>query len=243
MREPQPDGKCLYCDSTLDDHRDPADGGWWYGQEFFCTKRCAMRDWQGHAEVPDALSEFKPDLAKCGADRITSAEDWVNTLPSDSKPGLVLYSRASGRSKTRLGTGLMGLYIGATLWRGAEYEQYRLELAPKYFAIAGIWINAPRFRKRYLETSSFSAADERVQWINDLTSCSFLMFDDIDKLKGSEGLIEMVHGILDERFLAGNTTILTMNSTPKELIRKWGSDYGPYIVRRLKEFSLTIDCD
>jgi hypothetical protein len=108
---------------------------------------------------------------------------------------------------------------------------------------SGVWINAIRFRQRYLETMHFTQAAARARWIDKLSHCTALLFDEIDKLKASEGLAEILYGILDERLSDDRLTILTTNSTGPELQAKWGEEYGPYLVRRLRDFCRSIDCD
>jgi hypothetical protein len=55
--------------------------------------------------------------------------------------------------------------------------------------------------------------------------------------------VEIIYGILDERLSDGKVTILTTNASGQELERNWGEEYGPFLVRRLREFSLTINFD
>jgi DNA replication protein DnaC len=87
----------------------------------------------------------------------------------------------------------------------------------------------------------FSKAAERAAWVEDLCGCALLVLDEPDKLKPSEGLVEIIYGILDERFANNELTILTTNAGGPELERRWGPEYGPYLVRRIREFCLAIN--
>ena len=55
--------------------------------------------------------------------------------------------------------------------------------------------------------------------------------------------MEVIYSVLEERLSNGRLTILTTNVTGQELSRRWGQEYGPYLVRRLREFSVAIDFD
>jgi hypothetical protein len=70
----------------------------------------------------------------------------------------------------------------------------------------------------------FSKAAERAAWVEDLCQCGLLLLDEPDKLKPSEGLVEIIYGILDERLSDGKVTILTTNASGQELERRWGDE-------------------
>jgi hypothetical protein len=47
---------------------------------------------------------------------------------------------------------------------------------------------------------------------------------------------ELIYSVLDERFANGKLTTFTTNAAGMELQRRWGPEYGPYLVRRIREF-------
>jgi hypothetical protein len=51
------------------------------------------------------------------------------------------------------------------------------------------------------------------------------------------------YSVLDDRFAEGNLTIITTNVGGRELERRWGPEYGPYLLRRIHEFCLAINFD
>ncbi len=172
------------------------------------------------------------------------AEEWLKAPhgsgQEDQPPGLLLHSVRSGTGKTRVATHLACLAMFRR-WKGnavrQDYESRRI------YAPLGLWLNARRFRQGYQETMHFAKAADRVAWLDVLCRCGVLVLDEPDKLKPSEGLVETLYGILDERLSNCRLTIITANASRRELERRWGEEYGPYLVRRLREFCLAIDFD
>ena len=90
----------------------------------------------------------------------------------------------------------------------------------------------------------FPLRSRAVQSIDQLSNCEFLFLDDIDKIKPTEGLQELLFAALDERSGYQNRkTIFTTNLSGNQLGEKWGGEYGPYLIRRLRDFCVPIDCD
>lgn len=145
----------------------------------------------------------------------------------------MLHGKISGTGKTMMGTNVL-LRMGAADWFGREQ-------AEEYSDIAALWFSAPRFRLKYLDVCKDN--DARQTWIEELNRAYTLMIDDIDKLKATEGLSELIYGVLEERFTHGWRTILTANSGGRLLEDHFGEGYGPYIVRRIRDFCLCLDFD
>jgi hypothetical protein len=236
---PKPDGRCVLC-------REPIRAGWdpsaKENSNWFCSDRCIVEDWLDWAQVPATYWTFDPTRPKCGPERIRLAEDWIKSHLEykPQPPGLLLHSLHSGVGKTRIATHVATLRMQRR-WKGHKLVDYRV--AEETLFVPGLWINAARFRKRYQETLHFSKASERARWVDNLCTCVLLVLDDPDKLKPSEGLVEILFSILEERFANKKLTILTTNAGGKQLERRWGPEYGPYLVRRIREFCLAIDCD
>ena len=108
-------------------------------------------------------------------------------------------------------------------------------------APSGLWLNVGRFRERYMRVMKL--AEEKADWIWELSNTDMLFLDDLDKLKPSEGLLELVFAVLDDRLSNNKTTILTTNLDGEELAQRWGDEVGPYLVRRLRDFCLCINFD
>jgi endogenous inhibitor of DNA gyrase (YacG/DUF329 family) len=208
----------------------------------FCSEKCLLEDWLEWADVPSTYWTFDPTLPSCGPDRIRLAEDWINAHLEykGGRPGLLLHSVRSGTGKTRVATHVANLRMRLR-WKG--HEVVNDGIAEEDIPLPVVWLNARRFRQKYLQTLHFSKAAEREAWVDGLCRCAFLLFDEPDKLKPSEGVMEVIYSILDERFANGNLTVLTTNAAGAELQTKWGPQYGPYLVRRIREFCMAIDFD
>jgi DNA replication protein DnaC len=148
--------------------------------------------------------------------------------------GLLCHGTISGTGKTRVATQAAGILAGCWFMCD-EAGNEKFDDNP-----AGIWINFHRFRCEYGEIMRDAEARSRYQ--RELADCNVLMLDDIDKLKPSEGLVELIFGVLDERFSNGNDTIMTTNSCGAALAERWG-EHGPYLVRRIRDFCVCVDFD
>lgn len=239
--EPEPTGECAHCLEPIEDHWDTSGN---LAHEWFCSRKCLFKSWLDWQEVPLTFWTFDPQRPSCGPDRIRIAEEWLHAPhgsdQEDQPPGLLLHSVRSGTGKTRVATHLACLAM-LRRWKGHAMRQYCecYQIYPRL----GLWLNARRFRQRYQETMHFAKAAERVGWLEVVSQCGLLVLDEPDKLKPSEGLVETLYGILDERFSNYRLTIITTNARGRELERRWGDEYGPYLVRRLREFCLAIDFD
>jgi hypothetical protein len=236
---PKPNGTCVFCRERITPGWDTSRKG---NSNWFCSDRCILEDWLDWAQVPHAYWTFDPTLPSCGPDRIRLAEDWIKSHLEfkDARPGLLLHSARSGTGKTRVATHAATLRM-LPWWEGHERVDY--EVGAYGRLLPGVWLNALRFRQKYQETLHPSKAAERIAWVDGLCRCTLLVLDEPDKLKPSEGLVEIIYGILDERFANNRMTILTTNAGGPELERRWGPEYGPYLVRRIREFCLAIDFD
>ena len=104
------------------------------------------------------------------------------------------------------------------------------------------WLPVGKLLQRYRDVIRDN--DGKAELQRTLTNCEFLFLDDIDKIKPTEGLQELLFAALDERSGYKNRkTIFTTNLSGNQLEEKWGPEYGPYLVRRLKDFCYPINCD
>ncbi|MHC1767689.1 MAG: hypothetical protein AB9869_25995 [Verrucomicrobiia bacterium] len=249
------DGTCHYCRQPIvpdwaKDH--PLD----ISDRDHCSVECLVKSWMDYAKVPRDFFGFDPtkldktEQVKNSLAWAHDRRDW-DSLPDSLgfrdvatvKPGLLLHGRQSGTGKTRTATAAMGIAILGR-WPGtAAEEEYRQECEQdqvRHYP-AGVWFNTLRFRQEYLKVAA--EWKDREPWIDDIVNCNCLLLDDICKIKPTESILEVLHSVLDERLTANRTTILTTNLAGPELAKRWGEDFGPYIVRRLRDYCKCIDFD
>jgi gluconate kinase len=143
----------------------------------------------------------------------------------------------SGTGKTSVGTSAFN-EKAIQWWEGRDLQRKNVKDGEPSIAL---WLNVGRFQRRYLEVAS--EMSEKAEWQCELSETSLLFIDDVDKLKPTAGLLELVYAVLDERLSSRRTTILTTNLSGKSLADRWGEEYGPYLVRRIRDFCLTVDFD
>ncbi|MFO1476132.1 MAG: hypothetical protein U1F98_05715 [Verrucomicrobiota bacterium] len=124
---------------------------------------------------------------------------------------------------------------------GLDTQRLASEVAEEVGAPQALWFNTHRFREQYRRVVRDEAAKADWQW--DLAHTRTLFLDDVDKLTPSDGLLELIFGVLDERFNEKHVTIITTNLNGPKLEARWGSDLGPYLVRRLRDHTLPICFD
>ncbi len=237
MPQENKDHRCLGCHKAFDEIHGV--GACW--TDDFCSLRCAAWNWQCYAEVPPTFWQTKLEELKC-LDQIAAVQGWIKSHEigrshNDALPGLLLYGAVSGTGKTRLGTYAASQVAGE--WWSGEKEAQKAETRDDFYT--GFWFSVGRFRERYLEVAK--ELKPKGDWMHQLSTCEVLFLDDVDKLKPSDGLLELLFSIIDNRLSNGATTILTTNLSGDSLGERWGNEYGPYLVRRLREFCLCLDFD
>jgi hypothetical protein len=170
-------------------------------------------------------------------EQIGHVKEWVKgRAECNGLPGLLLHGETSGAGKTRTGTWAFLELVGQS-WEGSRLEREDIAMDGGQ---VGLWYNVLGFQQKYQQCMLDSKA--KAGWLRQLSRAFILYLDDIGKLRGTPGMQELLFSVLDERLPHGAlTTILTTNFCGDALIDRWGPDYGPYLVRRLKEFSLTLD--
>jgi len=173
------------------------------------------------------------------AEQIARVRAWIKDREHlESFPSLLLHGQVSGTGKTRVATWAFLEQI-VSWWCGRKVEREDLATG---IGGAGLWYSVATFRQKYLEC--LRDCEGRAKWLQQLRTVRVLCLDDIDKFRSSEGLLELLYSILDARLLETElTTILTTNLCGDALAERWGPEYGPYLVRRLREFSLTLNFD
>ncbi len=203
----------------------------------FCSLKCSIFNWQCSINLPRTFRNFDSSLLQC-APQITAVEQWISDRSNyQGKPGLLCHGIESGAGKTRVGTYAACRLIGED-WSGTADEQQTITDGCGY---EGLWFNVVKFKADYLRVHR--DGEERGKWSEMLAGTRVLFLDDVDKIKPSEGLLEVLFGVLDARLTDSRTTILTTNLTGETLERRWGDEFGPYLIRRLRDYCLTLDFD
>lgn len=154
------------------------------------------------------------DIAKLPAqEQVRLALDW-----QFGPIGLLLYG-PTGAGKTRTAwLVLRNMYL-----RGRSYEVLN--------SLAGL---------EYASKFSDSAAVVE-RWVNDMIETDVLFMDDIFKNKFTDSFEGIIFSIVDRRTENGRPIILTANDTGSSLTNRMTDDRGEPLVRRLREFCLSLN--
>ncbi len=226
--------KCLLCQQPFSPTAS------FYGNDVFCCLDHQRQDWLLQA-VPIGLLDTKPDRLP-NRTAFQEVQAWASDMVehgSRGKPWLVLFGLKSGTGKTRC-----AIHAAARLveknWRGADLER---EMLAEYRdeGHAGLFFSSRDLRTKYDRVRM--NAEEKADLQDVLVMAELIVFDDLDKVRPTDGFMEWLFGILDGRSGWNRSTIFTTNLVGLELEQKWGPEYGPYLVRRMREFSTAIDFD
>jgi len=226
--------KCWECGKAYDPEACKPNEGY---TDTFCSLKCSARNWRVVAGIPSTFSDT--DLVRLNRpEQVAKYQEWARERNCfRGIPGLLHHGVESGTGKTRLGT-YAAIELASRRWMGPKEEAAAIKDGG---GSTGIWLNVNRFRMTY--GSILRDSEAKAAWQQELSTSDILFLDDIDKLKPSEGLMELVFAVFDDRLTSGRTTISTTNLTGELLAKRWGDEVGPYLVRRLRDYSLTIDFD
>lgn len=196
--------------------------------------RCSLLDWRDFSGIPNTFWDTDLKRLSC-VSQIAAVQSWIDER---GQPGLMLHGATSGTGKTRLGTIAFNRRC-AWYWQGRDEERRNVQSGDAN--ITGLWFNVNGFRNCYSRVMRDSEA--KAHWQSQLSTNETLFIDDVDKLKPTEGLMELVFAVLDERLTNSRATILTTNLTGNTLAQRWGDEVGPYLVRRIRDYSLTVGFD
>lgn len=191
--------------------------------------------WQN---VPPYLRETDIGKLPLAAKQIEDALKWQNSDADqdDYRPGLLPFGKNSGTGKTR--TSLI-VAAKSVMWNGEDYEREKRNPEGEF---SGLWYSVGKFAQQYSEVARDMAAKSK--WLKQMMVADTLVLDDIDKIRPTEGMLEFLFAVLDHRLNQKyEPTILTTNLVGEELAERWGPEYGPYLVRRIRERCLALDFD
>ena len=199
----------------------------------FCSGECSFTDWTMVSKVPIAYLRTDPARIPNQAG-LKLALTWADQRDGT---GLVIHGEGCGTGKTRTAT-LAYREFGIRSWYGREDHDSYLDDNGNHL---GFWRSASDLKAEYLAVCRKS--EERAAWFKRICDARILLLDDVDKISASDGMMETLFGILDTRLHNNSATIVTTNKTGDELIEKFGDEFGPPIVRRLRDLCLCLNFD
>lgn len=190
-------------------------------------EREAVREWkEGLAKVFPPLF-MRTDPARLPQAQFKQAMDWRPTL---EKPGLVLHGE-TGLCKTRVA-------ILAAIALAERKPERRPLWETSWTPTAPTWMPAVTFSHEV--QTRFGGDRDGPGWIDGLASRSIVILDDLGKGKLTERVQAELFGLLDARFSHGRATVITCNLAGDGLLQSFSADFGPPLVRRLREFCVAI---
>jgi len=227
---------CLRCKKLPCDGSD--DGGA-FSPDNFCCSECATDDWKLYSEIPKTF--LQTDISRLNSGLVAAVLRWATNWKR--KPGLICYGSPDA-GKTRLAT--YALQIRAVgCWCGVEEDDQDTRSGE---GTNHVWLNTRMFNSRYGHV--LKDYESKAKWVDELCATKFLLLDDISKIKTTPGILGVLFDVLDDRLSRGEITILTSNRIGSELEAIWtkadsesGKEYGPPLVRRLREFCAAINFD
>jgi hypothetical protein len=123
--------------------------------------------------------------------RIKDLQSWID-MDCDQR-SLLNYGAATGGGKSFGGTwAFLEAGVGGE-WFGAKQEEEDSEKYDKYGPYA-VWLNALRFKNQY--GAVMRDGEAQAEWLAKLGRAEYLMLDDFDKLKLTEGLSAVIFALL-----------------------------------------------
>ncbi|MDX2108753.1 MAG: hypothetical protein SFY80_00785 [Verrucomicrobiota bacterium] len=110
-------------------------------------------------------------------------------------------------------------------------ERHRLDGRP-----TAIFISHSDFAS---QASTTARSGDFEEWISDFEDCEFLGLDDIGKATRGDRATGALFRVVDHRYANGMKIAFTTQFKSEDLAKLIGGDYGPALVRRLKEMTQT----
>lgn len=149
-------------------------------------------------------------------------EKWIDVerfLPERGR-GLILMGE-TGKCKTRMGVQLV------------------LGLATRFQA-QGDFVSAQEFAEHSQNRYAAEKGAYHQRRLQEIRSSRFLLLDDVGKQANSRTVEAALFDLIERRTTRHLTTIVTTNSTGRDLEAMLSEDRGPAMIRRLREFNDVI---
>jgi hypothetical protein len=195
-------------------------------QDLICPSCIQAQEAKGRArEREKAFSKLCPPamaatvLEKLPAwnDNKASVKKALAWNPTPEKPILILHG-VTGRGKSRL------------MWQVMKRLAVEQALPPVHFGAGEL----------SLSVSSAWSDMKAEALVHSLKSAKVLAFDDLDKDRLSPKAEEALFAVISHRCDHGKPTLITTNLTGEPLVARMSAEMGPALLRRLREFSVTI---
>ena len=166
---------------------------------------------------PPAMAATVIEKLPAWADNPASVQKALAWNPTPEKPMLILHG-VTGRGKSRL------------MWQVLRRLAVEAGLPPAYFGAGEL---SPAV--------SAAWADMKAEpLVASLKAAKVLAFDDLDKDRLSPKAEEALFAAISHRCDYGKPTIITTNLTGEPLVARMSAEMGTALLRRLREFSVTI---
>lgn len=166
---------------------------------------------------PPAMAATVLEKLPAWADNQASVKKALAWNPTPEKPILILHG-VTGRGKSRL------------MWQVLKRLAIEQGLPPVYFGAGEL---SPAVSAAWADMKA-----ERL--VESVKAAKVLAFDDLDKDRLSPKAEEALFAVISHRCDYGKPTVITTNLTGEPLVARMSSEMGPALLRRLREFSVTI---
>ncbi len=170
-------------------------------------------------EVKAAMNRWEADAPNPGARRKAMDLPFLTDCNN-----LILHGSTSGTGKTTV--------AHEVIWRAVTNSTGCVHVDE----VSPLVVTGFEFARRISEAAKFNSLSD---YLDPICAASHLVIDDIDKRGASDGKFsdtvqQALFDIIEQRTSRiDDVTILTLNSTGKELLKKFDDNIGPYLGRRL----------
>jgi DNA replication protein DnaC len=166
---------------------------------------------------PPAMAATQLEKLPAWADNEASVRKALAWVPTAEKPFLILHG-VTGRGKSRL------------MWQVLRRLAVEHGMPPLYFAAGEL---SPAVSAAWADMRAAALVES-------IKRAKVLAFDDLDKDRLSPKAEETLFAAISHRADYGKPTIITTNLTGEPLVARMSAEMGTALLRRLREFSVTI---
>lgn len=191
-----------------------------------CPSCATTQEAKGRAKERERafLKLCPPAMAATVLEKLPAWQDNRDTVkkalawePTPEKPLLILHG-VTGRGKSRV------------MWQVLRRLAIEHGLPPVYFGAGEL----------SLSVSSAWADLKADALVHSLKAAQVLAFDDLDKDRLPPKAEEALFAVISHRCDHGKPTVITTNLTGEPLVARMSAEMGTALLRRLREFSVTI---